>query len=489
MRRPIFVLTLVVWVAALGVLVYRTIPGRAPAPSSVPRGDLVTGETWMGVYHEDQKVGYSQHRLAAVGSGIEFSEASLLRMTMMETPQVVRTRIRGHADARYALQDFEFELTSGIANLSMTGIVRGGALSLTIRSGGDTTAQTIRLDGPIYLPSTLRAAMAGSPLAVGREMNVSVFDPVSMTNDRLHATVEAEEIVPGTVPAQQAWRLREEFHGIETRAWIDASGTVLREEGPMGFVLVRESPDDAVGRGWRAEGAALDLTRQVSIPVSAVIDDARTRRHLRVRLSGIDLARLPSDDEQRLAGDVLRIDRPDLATIASYRLPYTAGGAPATDLVATPFLQSDHPRIRAAAHAAVGDERDAKTVARRLNAWVTGHLRKAPTVSIPNAVQVLEMGEGDCNEHAVLFAALARAVGLPARVAAGAVYLDGAFLYHAWCEVWLGRWVSIDPALDQFPADATHLKLLSGGPETHFAFMGIIGRLGIEVLPDATLGK
>jgi hypothetical protein len=92
------------------------------------------------------------------------------------------------------------------------------------------------------------------------------------------------------------------------------------------------------------------------------------------------------------------------------------------------------------------------------------------------------MGEGDCNEHAVLLAALGRAAGLPTRVVAGTVYLDGAFYYHAWCEVWVGRWVSIDPTFHQFPADATHIKFVVGGPEEHMAMMAIIGRLGIEVL-------
>jgi len=99
---------------------------------------------------------------------------------------------------------------------------------------------------------------------------------------------------------------------------------------------------------------------------------------------------------------------------------------------------------------------------------------------------VLDMGEGDCNEHAVLLAALGRAAGLPTRVVAGTVYLEGFFYYHAWCEVWLGRWVPIDPAFDQFPADATHIKFVVGGPEEQMAMLAIIGRLGIEVL-DAPL--
>src|SRR5207253_1751979 len=86
---------------------------------------------------------------------------------------------------------------------------------------------------------------------------------------------------------------------------------------------------------------------------------------------------------------------------------------------------------------------------------------------VPSAREVLRVLRGDCNEHAVLLTALARAAGIPARMVAGAVYLDGAFLYHAWSELWLGRWVSADAVFEQMPADATHVKLLEGGPERH----------------------
>jgi hypothetical protein len=67
------------------------------------------------------------------------------------------------------------------------------------------------------------------------------------------------------------------------------------------------------------------------------------------------------------------------------------------------------------------------------------------------------------------------------------VYSDDAFLYHAWNEVWTGAdWLSVDPAFDQMPADATHVKLITGGPETHAALMPVIGKLSLDLLPTAT---
>ena len=44
----------------------------------------------------------------------------------------------------------------------------------------------------------------------------------------------------------------------------------------------------------------------------------------------------------------------------------------------------------------------------------------------------------------------------------GLLYIDGKFYYHAWAEVLLKDWVSVDPMLGQIPADAAHVRLMQG---------------------------
>ncbi len=51
------------------------------------------------------------------------------------------------------------------------------------------------------------------------------------------------------------------------------------------------------------------------------------------------------------------------------------------------------------------------------------------SLSIPSALEVLEQRAGDCNEHTVLFTALARAAGIPCRVATGLAWSTGQFYY------------------------------------------------------------
>ena len=148
----------------------------------------------------------------------------------------------------------------------------------------------------------------------------------------------------------------------------------------------------------------------------------------------------------------------------------------------TVFLQSDHPRISRLAAEIVRRETDARKAAVKIKDWVYKEIAKEPTVSIPNALEVLQTKKGDCNEHTVLFNAIARAAGIPAKTVVGVVYLRNAFYYHAWSEVWIGEWVSVDSVLNQFPADATHIKFLEGEIDRQMDVLQLIGNLKISVI-------
>jgi transglutaminase-like putative cysteine protease len=182
-----------------------------------------------------------------------------------------------------------------------------------------------------------------------------------------------------------------------------------------------------------------------------------------------------------LSENRLEIRRENLSRLAAHRLPI-ADKQLSSYMQPTPFLQSDHPSIRELAKKILQGETDARRAAIKLKDWVYKEIAKEPTVSIPNALQVLQTKKGDCNEHTVLFNALARAAGIPAKTVVGVVYLRGAFYYHAWSEVWLGDWISLDSVLNQFPADVTHVKFLEGEIDRQIDILQLIGNLKIEVV-------
>jgi transglutaminase-like putative cysteine protease len=211
------------------------------------------------------------------------------------------------------------------------------------------------------------------------------------------------------------------------------------------------------------------------------IAEPRDVKLLRLRVGGLDAAALDASDldgvNQHADGDTIEIRDPrDLE-------PGAPDAAAARYLAAEPFVEKDAPEIRAEAEKAIAGARTARDRAERLTRYVNALLDKKPTVSLPSAREVLRTKVGDCNEHTALYVAMARAAGIPARIAVGLVLVHGAFYYHAWPEVYAdAMWLPVDPTLNQFPADATHLRLARGGLDKQAAILPLIGRLTITVV-------
>lgn len=126
-------------------------------------------------------------------------------------------------------------------------------------------------------------------------------------------------------------------------------------------------------------------------------------------------------------------------------------------LKATPEFASDKKEVIDQAKQIAGDDRDAWSVARKLAAWTNKNLEWKLTLNA-NPVDTLATREADCSEFSALFIAMARSLGLPARLVSGLAYNGSSFGGHAWVEVWAGRWIELDPTWGTSFVDATHIR-------------------------------
>jgi transglutaminase-like putative cysteine protease len=264
---------------------------------------------------------------------------------------------------------------------------------------------------------------------------------------------------------------------MEATSWITQDGETIKEESPLGYSLLKETKIEALKRDKR--GPAVDIIALVKIPSSPIENSSKVTT-LKARLSGTTLEGFElAGGRQAWKDGVIEI-RSETA-ISSYALPYP-GKDLLPDLQATMLVQSDDKNIREQAAKIIGNEKDSREAAKKLNTWVYDAISKQPVVSIPSAVEVLKQKVGDCNEHTTLYAALARAAGIPARMAAGIVYMKNGFYYHAWPEVWLGEWTAIDPTFNQFPADATHIRFVTGDLAKQAEILKLVGKLKVDVM-------
>jgi transglutaminase-like putative cysteine protease len=151
-------------------------------------------------------------------------------------------------------------------------------------------------------------------------------------------------------------------------------------------------------------------------------------------------------------------------------------------LAPSALIQSDHPLIFKQLWQIISETDTPLVRVQKITEWIFQNIEKRPVLSVPNALETLENRVGDCNEHAVLFAALARAAGIPVRIESGLVHLRGRFYYHAWNSVFLGKWITVDSLMNQIPADLTHISLVQGNPESQMEILGAIGNIGISIL-------
>ncbi len=493
MKRILNIGILLFWLVMVSLLVRRTTgevpPAVLPTPSS-PMTQLNTPPSehdgWMGIYHQDRKIGYFHRRLTPTPVGYQWQERSQMKLRVMNTDQTVHTEVQANIDQQYALQDFSFRLVSGGAIFQVTGSVHKGegntrAIRGQLTSGNNASPFSIPLQDPVYLPTLTQLTLHGTTLQPGEERRYSIFNPLTAKTETIQVTAVGRETLNIKGRALQTTKVAERFGGTTVHAWLDQDGKVAKEEAAMGLVLLRESQTEAINDGW-SDDTPLDLVSSAAIPVQKTLEEPREVRQLRLAVSGTaETGFFHFPPRQHYNEGALTISQEVSRTFTSYQLPITDSQF-ATDLMATPFLQSDHARIKDQTRQILKDERDAKQAVRQLLTWTYTALDKEPTVGVPTALEALSSKKGDCNEHAVLFTALARAAGIPSRVAAGVVYMDGAFYYHAWSEVWLGQWVAVDPVLNQFPADATHIKFIQGGPEEHMALLKIIGQVRMEVV-------
>ena len=496
--RVASLVTLALWVGSMALLIDRSYL-QASVSLATDLSRYGSAAEWRGVYYRGAKIGFTVRQITPTADGFLLEEDGQLEMTLLGATTAARIQTMARVDEAFALQAFDFSLDPGTGPITVAGRVEpaglaaGWRLLIDLTTAGVTRTEERRLEAPPLLTINLGRRLAAEGLAAGARHEWMVFDPATLSNAPVTLRVGEREVVRVGNTRMPAFRVDMAYAGLETTSWVTDTGEVVREESPLGILTMKEPADRAtiMAVPGRVQTDLLEAAAVVPV-MTQRIDDPRSVRRLRVRLVGADLTSPDLDGVgQTVDGDVIEIVRPE-------RPP---SGPPdpeaARYLAPEPFIESDDPAIVAEMRLAVGDIEGDRARAEALTRYVNGLLDKKPTVGFPSAREVLRTRIGDCNEHTALYVAMARAAGLPTRIAVGLVYMRGAFYYHAWPEVYLedpdggALWEAVDPTLNQFPADGTHLRLARGGLEKQTAILPLIGRLEMTVLdlelaPDST---
>ncbi|MDQ8154851.1 MAG: transglutaminase-like domain-containing protein [Gemmatimonadota bacterium] len=507
-RALVAVLLLAAWGGGLALLVRREFfQGRAERLAEAALR-LSPGAAFYAVEQNGTRIGFASTTIDTVAGGIEVTDYFVADLPLAGRVHRASARSVVLLSRALALRTFDVQAEAAQTPMRVVGRTEGDSLVIFAMDvpGQPADTQRVAVRGPVLVPTLAPLAVAlGETPEKGKTYRLPTFDPQSMQSRDVALTVMAESLFVVDDSARfdpaaklwksaltdtvRAWHVVGEGGGFD--GWVDAQGRVVQARQAAGITLRRMAYELAF-ENWRiardaavasGTGSTRDIFESTAISAGVALNAASLPR-LTVTLKGVALTGYDLDGgRQSLRGDTLRVERRALPPSYSlmevtpeYRARFKA------ELSAEPLLQTGDIGIVQKAIAIAGLERDARRIAEKLNRWVYDSLAKEVTFSVPNAAQVLRTRRGDCNEHTQLYVALARSLGLPARIATGLAYVRGKFYYHAWPEVWLGEWVPVDPTFGQFPADAAHLRFVVGGLGRQAELLRLIGNLEIKTV-------
>jgi hypothetical protein len=418
---------------------------------------LTNGVDWFSASFKDAKIGAmnSSLSLEQASTGAVYFAREYVRMHGLSAgnafDQTIRSEQQFHANPPYRLKNARLRMGDGAA--------------IRVEESGQSYKAFIEYNGEIRetaLPEPLQYTLADycalklwvmDHPAAGASIKGKEFDIQQLRVIPSRLTLVS--VSQAVFPERRRYEVRTEIPGRgQVTTELSADGRVLSMTG-QGFTFRRSDRKQA-----RAETPPVDLFLANSVTLDKPLDDPRGVISWDLGCPQ-DLARALED------GPAQRIlcDGPNCRIRLGEPNPEAA--RPSMDheqdwLGSIAGCPLDDPQLVALTQQAVGDARSDMDKLRNIAAFVDDYIQDVPGEAAMDVKQIMDRRRGDCGEHALLFTAICRTAGLPARIVLG-YYPAGdpaeSLAGHAWAEaVANGRWVEADPINGGLVRDALHLR-------------------------------
>jgi hypothetical protein len=441
---------------------------------------------FSGIYSDNKRVGFNKTTFREDGDVLTINEHSKLKMILLGAENYMEITSK-YILKNGKLSDFEFKMYSGAVKIESKGTRTGNKIAFKTTTQSGNSEFEMEIDKEPMVNSYLNKWIAENGLEVGKKYETYIFEPSmlligSSLNDlRAEIEVVGKEKIELPAGSFDTYKYTVSFNGAVSNLWITDKGELIKDVSSLGLTAIKEKEDLYKNENLQR----VDITEKTAISASQTIDNPRKLDRLEVKLSGLESLgdfNLNDRNRQFLSDNLLVIKTEDISSFKYLTTIPNKEQVVQTYLSPTNLIQSKNDNIIRLANNIIGKTNHPIDKVRLINTWIYNNLDKKPTISIPNALDVLSTKSGDCNEHTVLFTALTRSVEIPTKIILGIVYLDGKFYYHAWNEVFLGKWVSVDSTLNQLPVDASHIKFLEGDISRSSEIMKLVGKLGLQII-------
>jgi hypothetical protein len=459
---------------------------------------------YYAIYADGQKIGHAINtRLVEAGKVTTTDKAS---MTVTRMGQAITINTSDTCIETPDGQPLGFEAVQDMGMVAMTSkgtVLPDGQLAITTQTMGQQQARTIPWPKDAVMAEGTRLAAIKQGLAEGTTYDLITFVPSMAGPVQSHFVIGGKEkldLLGRVVTLTKATAMVHTPMGdMSTTTYVGPDFVPQKTIVPaIGMTIEMIACDKAFAMSPNDAVDFLDKTLvQSPTPLDGLERASSATYHI-VPKPGMKLDTLISTDSQTVKDDG---HGGYVVTVAPVQAPpdqaFPYKGDDKDLLAATKpaqYLQSDAPKIVALAKEAVGDETDAAKAARKIEAFVHDYIeQKSLSVGYATASEVAMSKEGDCSEHAVLTAAMCRAVGIPAKVVVGYVYVpklgdrEHVFGGHAWAEARVGgKWVYLDATRNGATPGHIAEAVGDGGPTE---FFGVLGTMGKFTISEATVTK
>ncbi|HEY6009320.1 MAG TPA: transglutaminase-like domain-containing protein [Geobacteraceae bacterium] len=460
----------------------------AASPASVPLGTPPLGERWFGISFDGERTGFASQNISVdSGGGYTIRSEGSVKMLVLGFSREASSWEEYRVNRDLSLRSFAVREVIDGSPLRLSGEVTPRGVRVTVETADKKEEKLLKVKGAVYPPPVVNIYPLMRGAVAGKVYRLRMLDVEAVKVKEVKVTVLGKEPQADGTPLLHLQNDLYTF--VDNDIWVDLQGNTVRESVRNDLIVTTVEDAATIARFvLDAAVAKKDLILDFSrVRVEPPLDAPEKLRRLVVEFAGIPgsvpLLQGAGQKAARTEGErvLFTLERPQ---------PSAAGaGEDASDagryLEATQRIPSGTPEIIARKDEVLNGVRGEPLAAvGKLARWVAEYVTDTVTDS-HSALETLASRKGNCQAHARLYVALARAAGIPSRFVSGLVYVpDKGFLYHSWAESFVGgAWLSVDPTFAQVPADVTHVKLVEGdAPEEMLPLAGIVGRISARVV-------
>ena len=478
--KKIHIIIFPLCVSFMVCLLYRNLLGAEMPESEELKGLTHKDTYWFDMYAGPKKIGFANITIEKTGNEIIITDVRERKIQKEGREKILVESMKCISDLHYAVKSFEFSSSFRDEKGTRTiGNVDAQEINFAIESPDGRRTFTTPTHGKDFsLLAMIMPKLAEKGRSPGTVFSVPILDFKDLTIRDTQVTVEEIRPLKVGLDIKSLYK----FKAGNTAWWTNENGIIIKEENPAGFTLysqvekIAKIPSDRV---------LFDHTTLPFIKSDKLLGNPEELNRLKIKIHGFTFGKeLYANSSITLEDNILTIQKEDEEALKNktYRLPYTGGNLD-RHLSSDEWASSDYkPLHDTGTIYAKSNQYDAILFAEYLTGYLYNLVRTRPLFILQSAKDFLASLTGDYLERTVMFASYARAAGLPTRLVGGLIYDQGYFHFHTWPEIWLNKWVPVDPTFFQFPADVSHIPLKEGTLKDIISVVDELNAIRVEVL-------